>query len=252
MRVSLAAAAAALPPGPSSSDEVHVGVASNFVSVAEDLARNFETATAHQISVVTGSTGKLYAQILNGAPFAVFMSADEFRPRLLEEAGKTIPGSRFTYAFGSLALWSRRSFPEGSSLAGILTHASVRRIAIPNPELAPFGKAALETLSRLDIADQVAEKLVYAENVGQAFTFAATGNADAGFVSMSNLVGQTADGHGFLVPVPASLHAPIRQDAVALLRADGNEAALAFMDFLKSGEALSVISGYGYRLGPDD
>ena len=251
LRAAFASSLAVLSAVSSQADTANIAVASNFAAVAAELERLFETAGPHRISVVAGSTGKLYAQILNGAPFAVFLSADELRPRLLEEQGQSAPGSRFTYAVGRLALWSRHRFPEGRTLADILTDAAVRRIAIPNPELAPFGLAAQEALAQLGIADQVSGKLVFAENVGQAFAFVVTKNADAGFVSMSNISALPPGDPGFVEPVPASLHRPIRQDAVLLAAAADNEAARSFHEFLKGGKARSVIAAYGYSLASE-
>lgn len=234
--------------GQTHAETVQVAVASNFVSIASKLGQEFETKTGHKIALATGSTGKLYAQILNGAPFDIYMSADSLRPELLETQGKSVEGSRYTYAIGRLVLWSRRNFEDAQSLHSVLTHPLVKKIAIPNPELAPFGLAAQQTLEHLSLADQVKDKLVYAENVGQSFSFAATYNADIAFVSFSNSLSWPSNETGLTLLISEEFHAPIRQDAVLLLNSEQNKAAVAFMDFLQSKEARQLISQSGYNL----
>ncbi|MCY4195835.1 MAG: molybdate ABC transporter substrate-binding protein [Rhodobacteraceae bacterium] len=233
-------------------DVARIAVAANFANVIKELEHRFENATDYRVSIVTGSTGKLYAQIVNGAPYEVFLSADAWRPRLLEQGAFAIPGTRFTYAIGQLVIWSLQPLPDGKDLAALLTNATVRRIAVPNPELAPFGFAALEVINHLDIADDIAAKLVFAENVGQSFAFVATGNADLGFVAKANILFLPDAQRGHFREVPTDLHLAIRQDAVTLKSAADNEAALAFVEFLRSQEARAVIARYGYQLADND
>ena len=235
---------------PLQAETAYLAVASNFAAIASKIGQKFEQKTKHHVSIVIGSTGKLYAQILNGAPYDLFMSADSLRPELLETDGQVVIGSRFTYAIGDLVLWSQQHFPADNSIEDILTATSVRRIAIPNPKLAPFGVAAEQTLTRLGIVATVADKLVYAENVGQAFSFVATKNADIGFVASSNLATWSNNDSALVKEIPVHLFDPIRQDVVLLKRASSNIAAIAFMEYLQSEEAQSIIANHGYQLAP--
>lgn len=233
---------------PIGAETAHIAVASNFAAVAAELEQRFEAESEHQILLITGSTGKLYAQLLNGAPFDLFLSADQLRPHLLEDAGMTLTGRRLTYAIGQLVLCSlSNEWSETHSLADILTNESIRHIVIPNPELAPFGAAAVEILTRLGIEDQVSEKLVFAENVGQAFAFVSSGNADIGFVSRSQVVDRQEVVYW---QIPSDLHTSIKQDAVMLLRAEDNLAAQSFFAFLQDNLARSVITDFGYDTLP--
>ena len=235
----LAALAVLLSAGAQGAD-VLVAVAANFVRPAERIVDDFAEVHAADVALVAGSTGKLYAQIRNGAPFDVFLAADQRRPALLEDEGLALAGSRFTYAVGRLALWSGR---EGVELhADTLRRGDYRKLAIANPELAPYGQAAREVLSRLVSLARAQERLVTAESVGQAFALAATGNADLGLVAAAQA--QRA-GHGSLWLVPESLHEPIRQDAVMLARSRDNATAAAFVAFLRT-DARAVIASLGY------
>lgn len=218
--------------------DVLVAVAANFVRPAERIVGDFAELHGGEIALVAGSTGKLYAQIRNGAPFDVFLAADQRRPALLEDEGLALAGSRFTYAVGRLALWSGR---EGMELnADTLRRGDYRKLAIANPELAPYGQAARDVLSRLDA--KVQQRLVTAESVGQAFALVATGNADLGLVAAPQA--QRA-GQGSMWFIPESLHEPIRQDAVLLERAGDNAIAGAFVAFLHT-DARAVIVSLGY------
>ena len=233
----------------SAADHALIAVASNFALAAEELEKKFEASHSHEIDIATGSTGRLYAQIKNGAPFDVFLAADEMHPALLDEQGAIVNGSRFTYAIGRLLLWSRIPLASKERGLNVLLDPDVRMLALPNPELAPFGAAAMEILARDGIAQQINKKLVFAENVGQSFAFVATGNVNLGFVSGSYLAAATRvspDGWTWLVP--ENLHRPIRQDAVLLLRAAENPAAIAFHSFLKEEEAQLIITQFGYGL----
>ena len=246
------ASMASLLTGQSQAGTAYVAVASNFARVAEQLARRFEAEHPHEIVLLQGSTGRLYAQILNGAPFDVFLAADSERPARLEERSAIVPGTRFTYAVGRLAVWIRQPAGDLEPTAASLLDSTVRTIALPNPDLAPFGQAAVEVMNSLDAADQIAGKLVFAENVGQAFAFVATGNADAGFVSLSYLRDTEAGQSEWKWVVPQDMHQPIDQDAVLLRRAAGNSAAIEFLLFMRTDDARKIISGFGYEWADAD
>lgn len=194
-----------------------------------------------------GSTGKLYAQILHGAPFDILLAADQERPLLLERAGLAVPGSRRTFAIGRLTLWSADPERVQGDVPELLAAGSFRRLAMANPDLAPYGAAAREVLTGLGLYGALDKKIVTAENIGQTYAMVATGNAEIGFVAAS---GVRSTGEGSRWDVPADLHAPIRQDAVLLSRAENNVAALAFLDFLQTDGARAIISGYGYGVDP--
>ncbi len=233
-----------------SAGEALVAVASNFKEPLDRLETAFETGTDHRLIVVPGSTGKLYAQIVNGAPFDMLLAADRERPRLLEESGRAVAGSRFTYAVGRLVLWSADPHTVGADGAAILRQGAFRRLAIANPDLAPYGKAALQVLDALSLTERLRPKLVMGENIGQAFTLAATGNADLGFVALSQVQGLDRAKAGSSWEPSRTLYEPIRQDAVLLARASGNEAAHAFLDYLKSEAARTLIERSGYGAAP--
>jgi len=228
-------------------DEVRVAVAANFTAPMQKIAASFEQETGHKAVLAFGATGKFYAQIRNGAPFEVLLAADDETPARLEREGVTVPGTRFTYAVGRLVLWSARAGvvdPRG----GILESGEVRHIAIANPKTAPYGRAAVETLHTLKLYDAVQAKLVQGENIAQAHQFAATGNAQVGFVALSQVArdGRIVSGSGWIVP--AALHGPIRQDAVLLAKGRANPAARALADYLKSDKAKGIIRSFGYAL----
>ena len=221
-----------------------VAVASNAFRALREIALAFEETTGVKVTLVHGSTGKLYTQIVQGAPFHLFLAADRERPALLGEKGYTKPGTRFTYVRGVPALWSaREELAIGSRGLGALTDPAVLRVAIANPETAPYGKAAVEALKSYGIFDGVKDKLVYGENVSQAFSFASTGNADAAFVSLSTIYGQGGD----FAAVAAGHYAPVVQDGVILKHAP--VAARSFADFLGGRVAQEIFLRYGYRVG---
>jgi len=222
---------------------VHVAVASSFAPTARALAADFQAASGHTVVLSEGSTGRLYAQIANGAPFEAFLAADAERPRRLEAEGYAVAGTRFAYALGRLALWSRD--PERVRDAGAL-RGDFRHLAIANPALAPYGAAARETLERLGPWASLAPRLVTGEDVGQAFQFVATGNAELGFVALA----QVLDAGGSRWEVPADLHAPIVQEAVLLARGRDDPAARAFLAFLRGPAARARIESAGYAV-PD-
>ena len=229
-------------------EEVLVAVASNFAEAMDRLKEDFEAGGSYELKVSAGSTGKLYAQIVNGAPFDVFLAADQRRPRLLVEEGRASAESRFTFAVGRLTLWSpdpKRVRPDGPAA---LRAGSFRKLAIANPRLAPYGEAAREVLQALGQLQSLSGRLVLGENIGQAHALVATGNAELGLVSLSQVLSPRNAKPGSRWDVPARLHSPIRQDAVLLARASGNSAAKAFLSFLGSAEARSTIRRFGYEV----
>ncbi|MYA07240.1 MAG: molybdate ABC transporter substrate-binding protein [Holophagales bacterium] len=223
--------------------EVTVAVAANAAEAVEALAADFEQRTGHRVTVTVGSTGKLYAQILHGAPFDVFLAADQERPRLLVEQGLAVEDSRRTYAIGQLVLWS--SDPTIEATPETLRTGSFRRLAIANPDLAPYGAAARNVLRELGLWESLRSKIVVGENVGQSFTMAASGNAELGLVALSSVISPRNGREGSYWEIPEHLHRPIRQDAVLLGRA-GNTAARAFHLFLSSPKALATIESFGF------
>lgn len=232
--------------GTAKAGEVNVAVAANFTGPMNAIAAEFARDTGHTANLSFGSTGKFYAQIKNGAPFQVFLSADSETPAKLEAEGVAVPGAHFTYATGSLALWSAK--PGFVDAEGeVLRHGRFNKLAIANPRLAPYGKAAEEVLTGMKLWESVSAKLVQGENIAQAYQFAASGNADLGFVALSQVMkdGKVSDGSAWIVP--ASLHAPIRQDAALLLTGKGNPAAEKLMKYLQGDKAKAIIKSYGYE-----
>lgn len=228
--------------------EALVAVAANFAEVLQQLEAEFERASGHELTVVSGSSGKLYAQISQGAPFDVLLAADRERPQMLEDAGLAVPGTRFTYAIGRLALWSPKPDYVAADGATTLRKAEFRRLAIANPALAPYGVAARETLERLGLYEQLRHRLVIGENIGQAFAMVATGNAELGLVAMSYVTSPRNEWHGSRWEVPGQYHTEIRQDAVLLKRAAENTAATALLDWLRSPRARALIENFGYSI----
>lgn len=229
-------------------DMVTVAVASNFAETAEQLVAVFESNSTHRVRLIRGSSGRLYAQIINGAPIDVFLSADAERPRQLERRSLIRQGSRFTYAIGELVIWSRDPDPDGKDCLERLHQTSRRKVAIANPLLAPYGAAAKEFLQQEAIWEQLQSRLVIGENIAQTMQFTATGNASIGFVAKSQIVDGGLPATTCMVAVPAGTHAPIEQDAVITRRAIDNEAATAFAKFVRSDESRDVIRQYGYLL----
>lgn len=228
-------------------DEVQVAVASNFTAPMKEIAAEFEKDTGHKALLAFGSSGKFYAQIRNGAPFQVFLSADDETPARLEREGLILPGSRFTYATGTLALWSPRAGYVDAH-GEVLRQGRYTRLAIANPRLAPYGSAAVEMLNKLGLLAAVQSRFVQGENIAQTWQFVATGNAELGLVALSQV---TKDGRltgGSAWVVPGHLHTPIRQDAVTLASARGNPAAEALVQYLKGDKARAIIRAYGYEI----
>jgi molybdate transport system substrate-binding protein len=227
--------------------EVQVAVAANFTAPMQKIAADFEKATGHKAQLAFGATGKFYAQIKNGAPFEVLLAADDETPAKLEKEGMAVAGTRFTYSIGQLALWSAK--PGYVDDKGeVLKQGAFDHLAIANPKLAPYGAAAVETLTKLGLLGSIEPRFVQGENIAQTFQFISTGNAELGFVALSQVVenGKLKSGSAWVVP--ASLHAPIRQDAVVLAKGKDNPAAAALMKYLKSDPARAVIKSYGYAM----
>lgn len=228
-------------------DGVQVAVAANFAGAMAEIGPAFTAATGHRIQLSSGSTGKFYAQVRAGAPFEVLLSADDETPARLMREGLAENGTAFTYAVGRLALWS--ATPGLVDPAGdVLKSAAWRHLAIANPRLAPYGRAASEALASMALAEAVAGRLVTAESVAQAYQFVATGNAEIGFVALSQLQQPGRPAGGSFWPVPASLHAELRQDAVLLKPGVGRPAAQALLDFLRGDAARRIIARHGYGL----
>lgn len=225
-------------------DEIRVAVASNFAGAIKRVAERFEVHTDHKVTLIFGSTGKLYAQIKHGAPFDLFFAADARRPELLDTEGVALPGSRFTYAIGKLVLWSPMAGYVDLQ-AKVLKQGGFRHLAIANPRLAPYGKAAQEVLQARGLWDALQGRMVRGENIGQAFHFVRSGNAELGFVALSQAKqpGQPIEGSWW--EVPQTLYTPIAQQAVLLKE---NEAARAFLVFVQSEAAQEIIKGYGYGI----
>ena len=222
--------------------EILVAVASNFAIPMQEIAEKFEQETGHALTLIPGSTGKHYAQIVNGAPFDIFFAADSERPALLELGGHAQPGSRFTYALGRLVLWSTdATLVDDAGL--VLDGSRFRRLAIANPRLAPYGKAAQQVLEARGLWQPLQPKLVRGENIAQAFQFVASGNAELGFVALSQVMHSGAIGRGSAWRIPVELHAPIEQQAVLLT---DKPAAKNFAGFVQGEGARAIMRGFGY------
>jgi molybdate transport system substrate-binding protein len=236
------AAIVILAPGHSLAEEIRVAVASNFTAAITSITKRFEENTGHKVTLIFGSTGKHYAQIKNGAPFDAFFAADPRRPKRLERQGIALPGSRFTYALGKVVLWSPKADyvdPEAS----ILGRGKFHHLAIANPKLAPYGEAAQEILEARGLWRLLSTRLVRGENIGQAFQFVKSGNAELGFVAYSQVKSANHPIEGSFWKVPQSLYTPIEQQAVLL---KDKNAARAFLWFVRSEEMLKTIRDYGY------
>lgn len=228
-------------------DEVKVAVAANFTAPIQAIAPEFEKATGHKLVASFGATGQIYAQIKNGAPFDVFLSADDSTPAKLESEGDIAPGSRFTYAIGSLVLWSAdANYLDGTDAA--LKAGQFKHLSIANPKAAPYGLAATQVLDKLGLTATVKSKLVEGQNITQAHQFVSTGNAELGFVALSQVYkdGKVTSGSAWIVP--DDMYDPIKQDAVILKQGANNPAAAALVEYLKGPEAAKVIKSFGYKL----
>ena len=233
--------------GAAQAAEVRVAVAANFSAPMRRIAADFERDSSHKTVLTFGSTGAFSAQIRNGAPFDLLLSADDQTPARLEQDGLAVAGTRFTYAVGQLVLWSAQPGLVDAQGA-VLRSGGDGRIAIADPRLAPYGAAAIETLTSLGLLPALRARFVQGENISQTYQFVATGNAQMGFVALSQVLvdGRIQSGSAWVVP--ARLHAPIWQDAVLLVAGRANPAAAALAAYLRSDKALAVMRFYGYQI----
>ena len=232
-------------------DEVQVAVAANFTAPMQKIATAFEKASGHRAVLSFGATGKFYAQIRNGAPFAVLLAADDETPARLVQEGLGVAGSAFTYAIGQLVLWSARPGlvdDQGAVLSAMASGKLPGKLALADPKLAPYGAAALQVLNQRGLTEALRPQFVFGENIAQTFQFVKTGNAALGFVALSQVMvdGQITSGSAWVVP--SNLHEPIRQDAVLLQRGVGQAAAKALLQYLRTDAARAVIRAHGYQL----
>ncbi len=232
---------------PAFAEETSVAVAANFLNPLKEIAAGFEKETGNRVSIVSGSTGKLYAQIVNGAPYDVFLAADDKHVKLLEDRGAAVLGSRSVYAVGRLALWSKDSGRVQGDGAEVLRRGGFQHLAIANPKTAPYGKAAVQAMQALGVWEKVQSTVVQGENIGQAFQFASSGNAELGFVALSDALAAAGKGNaGSRWDVPDRLHDPLVQEMVLLQRARDNPSARAFMEYMRGEKARAVILRLGY------
>lgn len=229
-------------------EQLRVAVASNFIPPARALGELYEKQTGHKVTLIPGSTGKHYAQIVQGAPFQVFLAADAERPQLLEARGLTLAGSRFTYARGRLVLWSPRADLVDSE-GEILAQDEFRHLALANPRLAPYGEAAQAVLEAHGLWQPLQGKLVRGESIGQTYQFVASGNAELGFVAYSQVYMPGQSFEGSVWKIPADLYPPIEQQAVLL---EDTEAARGFLELVASAEGRKLIREFGYGTPASD
>jgi molybdate transport system substrate-binding protein len=227
--------------------EVQVAVAANFTAPMQKIAAEFEKDTGHKAVLAFGSTGRFYSQIKNGAPFQFLLAADDETPARLEKEGHGLPGTRFTYATGRLVLWSAQAGVVDAK-GEVLRKGGSGRIALADPKLAPYGAAAVETMTRLGLIAGLQPRFVQGENITQTFQFVSTGNALLGFVALSQVMvdGRIEKGSAWIVP--ANLHEPIRQDALVLPSGKDNAAVAALADYLRGSKARAIIRSYGYEI----
>jgi len=228
-------------------NEVKVAVASNFYKPMLQLAKQFSDTTGNKVVVSAGSTGALYAQIKNGAPFDLFLAADQKRPKALENENKAVKGSRFTYAQGQLAFWSKqRGYTTEQDFIDAISH--VEHIAIANPKNAPYGAASIDVMNKLGVYEQTQPKIVEGHNIGQTFQYISSETVDCGFVALSQvyLNGKIAEGSAWLVP--SNLHRELKQDAILLQQGEKNTVAQSFLTFLQSEPAKQTIRSFGYLI----
>lgn len=226
-------------------DEVQVAVAANFLAPLQEIAKSFEKETGHQTLITSGATGQLFTQIQHGAPFEVMISADAKTPKKLVKNELALADSQFTYARGKLVLWSVDPALVDAS-GTVLKSDKFKHLAIANPKTAPYGTAAMEALDKLGLTASLKSKLVEGENISQAKQFVDTGNAEVGFVALSQIYkdGKITKGSAWVVPL--DLYAPLYQDAVLLKKGEDNPAATALLNYLKSDKAKAIMTTYGY------
>jgi molybdate transport system substrate-binding protein len=226
-------------------DEVNVAVAANFAGAFQKITAAFQADTGHTVISSVGSTGKFYQQVKAGAPFDVLLAADEATPKKLENEGLAVKGQHFTYAKGKLVLWSAK--PDGVDAKGeVLRKDNFEKLALADPKLAPYGAAGLEALGKLGVLDKLRPKIVLGESIAQAYQFIATGNAEVGFVALSQVAPPDKAPTGSWWVVPANLYEPLLQDAALLKKAEGSVAAKALLAYLKGDKARAIIKSYGY------
>ena len=232
-------------PSIAEADEVQVAVAANFLAPLQEIAKSFEKQTGHQTLITSGATGQLFTQIQNGAPFEVMISADAKTPKKLVKNELALADSQFTYARGKLVLWSVDPALVDAS-GTVLKSDKFKHLAIANPKTAPYGTAAMEALDKLGLTASLKSKLVEGENISQAKQFVDTGNAEVGFVALSQVYkdGKITKGSAWVVPL--DLYAPLYQDAVLLKKGEDNPAATALLNYLKSDKAKAIMTTYGY------
>lgn len=229
------------------SEDLHIAVAANFTEAMHRLTDAFEADYGYRATVSSGSSGRLYAQIRNGAPYHLFFSADQEKPAALEQDGLAVAESRFTYVLGRLVLWSNKpGFVDNEATR--LKSGDFNKLALANPKLAPYGVAAVEVLEQLELEDSTRSRWVRGENVAQAFQFVLSGNADLGFAALSQAKARPAGSVGSMWVVPGKLHNPIRQDVVLLKAGAGNPAARAFLAFMRQDKAQAVLRELGYDI----
>jgi molybdate transport system substrate-binding protein len=250
-KISFLSAIFLLPCPTLSAEPLTIAVASNFVPTAEELATRFIEDTGYEVRISPGSTGKLYAQILNGAPYDVFLSADSERPAMLEANGLGVRGTRGAYAIGSLVLWSIDAKYSSRECRSDLQHLGANHLAIANPQTAPYGAAAKEFLLEAELWESVKTQLVYGESISQTLQFVASGNASIGLIAKAQSVDPRLPVATCNWAVPAAMHGSLEQQAVVLQRAADNTVAMKFIEFLASTSAQEIIVRRGYTV-PED
>ncbi|MCZ6802190.1 MAG: molybdate ABC transporter substrate-binding protein [Nitrospirae bacterium] len=233
-------------PGQAAAEDIRAAVATNFLATFKAIVKQFEQRTGHTVVMSSGSSGKLYAQIRNGAPFDLFFSADVRRPQLLEQEGLAVRGTRFTYAEGRITLWSRDPTLINGNGKPVLSSQQFTHLAMANPKTAPYGKAAQQTLEALGMWARVKSKIVRGENIGQAFQFVYSKNAQLGFVALSQVLDPKIQGQGSRWDVPTDFYEPLHQQAVLLVKAKDSEGAKVFLQFVQHESSRKIIKEYGY------
>ena len=229
-------------------EDLNVAVASNFLNTFRSIADEFQKTAPHTVRIISGSTGSLFAQISAGAPYHVFLAADTRRPKILEEKGLGIPGSRYVYARGRLTLWSADPDRIGKNGIETLRRKNFRHLAIANPKTAPYGQASIKFLEQFDLLDALSPLIVRGGNIGQTFQFVFTGNAELGLVSLSQVLDPKLKNKGSRWDIPKEFHGPLEQSVVLLKKGQNNKAAKTLMRFLKGTKAKALIQQYGYEL----
>lgn len=225
-----------------SAKDVHLAVAANFTSAMKEISTEFTKESGNKLIVSYGSTGKLYAQVINGGPFEVFLSADQEHPTKLVQEGAAVKETQFTYATGKLVLWSpRKNFVDAKG--EVLRSQKYKHLAIAQPKLAPYGAAAQQVLEKMGLEKSLQDRIVFGENITQAHQFVFTGSAELGFVAYSQVKNDTQGSHWV---IPQDMYKPLKQDVVLLIKGKSNESAKQFLEFLKGEKAKKIIADYGY------